>query len=152
MSNNREPPDELIRFLEPYGQPISMLFLDVRRFLLQHCPEANELIYDAFNAVSCAYSFSEKLADAFCHIASYSAHVNLGFNQGTELSDPSELLSGNGKSIRHITIRAAEDLSTPGYEELVLSAIKQGAKAADPRRSNGVSFVKSISKQKRRPV
>ena len=40
-----------------------------------------------------------------------SKHVNFGFNYGTELPDPKDLLEGTGKLFRHIKIRSVVQLS-----------------------------------------
>ena len=39
--------------------------------------------------------------------------VNLGFNRGTELTDPARALLCTGKQIRQITIRKLSDLDRP---------------------------------------
>src|SRR5262245_45163392 len=98
----RRPPPELKKFLTAYGPAISRLFLAARRVVLESAPDAHELVYDAYNAVAAAYSVSDQLRDAFCHVAAYRKYVNLGFNRGAVLSDPDRLLAGTGKWIRHI--------------------------------------------------
>src|SRR5262249_22733670 len=90
----RQAPEALLEFLAAFAPGISKLFLATRRTVLMAAPEANELVYDAYNAVTAAYSFSGRLKEAFCHVAAYSGHVNLGFNRGAELPDPSRLLAG----------------------------------------------------------
>src|SRR5258706_4713028 len=100
----RRPPAALRTFLEPYDQIISRLFFAARATVLVAAPEATELIYDAYNAVTVAYSFTDRLREAFCHVAAYRDHVNLGFNRGAGLADAERLLVGTGTSIRHIRI------------------------------------------------
>lgn len=41
---------------------------------------------------------------AFAYVAVYKQHVNLGFFQGVVLSDPENLLCGNGKYMRHVKL------------------------------------------------
>lgn len=55
-------------------------------------------------------------------IAAYPEHVNLQFYKGTSLADPSGLLEGTGKELRHAKLRAAKDLRTPQLKALVRSA------------------------------
>ena len=88
----RNVPGELRVFLEAFPPAISKLFLATRGAVLAAAPEAHELIYNAYNAVTAAYSFSGRLKEAFCHVAAYSGYVNLGFNRGGELPDPSGVL------------------------------------------------------------
>jgi len=76
---------QLQNFLSPYNDSLQKLTLELRSFITDLIPEANELIWDNYNAVAIAYSKSEKLKDAFCHIADYAKHVNFGFNRGAEL-------------------------------------------------------------------
>jgi hypothetical protein len=147
----RRAPESLILYLSPYGQEINALYLETRKFVLEEAPGAIELIYDAYNAVSCVYSQSETLKDAFCHVVAYSDHVNLGFNRGSELPDPYNLLRGNGKKIRHIQIFEDKDLSEPGCKALVLASMKQSAKFASLKSGRGESIAKSVAKKKRRP-
>lgn len=76
----------------------------LRDFVAKKHPKANQLIYDVYNAVSIVFSFSEKLQDAFCHIALYKKHVNFGFNRGAEIEKPELKLEGTGKLIRHYKV------------------------------------------------
>jgi hypothetical protein len=79
---SRAAPAALRGFLAAFDPGVAKLFLATRRAVLAAAPRANELIYDAYNAVSCAYSFSDRLKEAFCHVAAYPRHVNLGFDRG----------------------------------------------------------------------
>ncbi len=95
-----KPNPNLKKFLKPYDEGIQKLTLELRDFITDLVPQANELIWDNYNAVAMAYSKSEKLKDAFCHIAVYSQHVNFGFNRGAELTSTNLILEGKGKLIR----------------------------------------------------
>src|SRR5689334_982601 len=112
----RAPPHELRTFLAAFAPGIGALFLATRREVLAAAPQADELIYDAYNAVSAAYTFSGRLREAFCHVAAYSQYVNLGFNHGAALPDPSRVLAGTGARIRHVRITAATDLKAPALQ------------------------------------
>lgn len=75
-----KPNPQLKKFILPYEEGIQKLMIELRNFITDLVPQANELIWDNYNAVATAYSKSEKLKDAFCHITVYSKHVNFGFN------------------------------------------------------------------------
>ena len=94
----------LSAFLEPYPPLLRALTLQLRTYVLDVVPETNELLWDNYNAVAMAYSKSERLRDAFCHIAVYAKHVNFGFNRGAELSKDHLILQGTGKLIRHLKV------------------------------------------------
>ena len=150
-SQIRPIPPALISFLEPYGDDVTQLFLQVRDTVLAKCPEANELIYDSYNAVSCVYTFTQSISDGFCHIASYAQHVNLGFNQGVQLVDSEGKLQGSGKRIRHLRISDAGGLVESGSDSLLDQAIAIASAQIRSADASGTSVVKSVSKRKRRP-
>ena len=84
-----------------------------------------ENIYDAYSAVAIGYGASDQLRDGIFHIAVYSNHVNLGFNDGASLDDPKGILQGSGKVIRHITMKASEDLERPELRAYIRRARKK---------------------------
>jgi hypothetical protein len=62
--------------------------------------------------------------DPFCFYIVGKHHVTFGFHYGTSLDDPERLLEGSGKNLRHVKLRAAEDLEKKGLQELVLAAAR----------------------------
>ena len=150
-TRTRKAPDELGQFLSPFALSISRLFLATRRVVLATAPEANELIYNAYNAVTAAYSFSDRLREAFCHVAAYSGHVNLGFNRGAELRDPATVLIGSGSNIRHIRIARPSELHAPALQALVRAAVVQGRGLVDQLPSMPASIIRPTTGSKRRP-
>jgi len=122
------------------------LFSDLREYILELYPESNELLYHT-HALTAVFSISEKLADAFCHIPVYSEHINLGFNKGTLLADPHNLLKGTGKLIRHVKIEQPDDYRNPKIKSLIEEAISYALSYMDkPSKSKG----KTISKIKKK--
>ena len=93
------PPRELLKFLKPYDAPVRDLALQLRALVLEEMAPCYENIYDAYSAVAIGYSTSECSGDGIFHIAVYSNHVNLGFNDGATLEDPKGILQGEGKHI-----------------------------------------------------
>lgn len=148
----RAPPAELRRFLAAFAPEITTLFLAARRAVLAAAPDADELIYDAYNAVSAAYSYSGRLAEAFCHVAAYPRHVNLGFNRGAHLPDPAGILRGSGARIRHVRIADGADLRAPALAALLGAAAEQGRALGTGVRRPPRSVVRPTRGPKRRPV
>ena len=146
---------ELQNFLLPYDTNIQQLTLKLRNFIIETEPTCNELIWDNYNAVAIAYSKSDKLKDAFCHIAVYSNYVNFGFNRGAELTKLEVKLSGKGKLIRHITVRNFETFPKNEIKQLLSEAIGL-SETINPELINSKiqskSIVISISEKKRRPT
>src|SRR5712692_10542860 len=118
------PPAALIKFLKPYDREIRELALKVRAVVLAEMAPCYENIYDAYSAVAIGYGTSDRLRDGIFHIAVYSKHVNLGFNDGAALADPKGILLGAGNRIRHITIRTPEDLARPEIRAYIKRAQK----------------------------
>ena len=99
------------------------------------------------------------MSDGVFHIAVYTKHVNLGFNDGARLPDPLGILKGAGKRIRHITIKTSEDVARPELRRYIRRArqlaIADARKLGEstPSEVKGViSTVKAIYSKKRRPV
>jgi hypothetical protein len=120
------PPDRLLlSYLAAYDPHISNLTLALRELVLEEAPGAIESVVKSY-AVAIGFSFTGKpLKDGFCHIVTYGAHVNLGFNRGALLPDPNRVLEGNGKSIRHITLHNESELERPFIRRYVQAAIEQ---------------------------
>lgn len=141
-------------FLKPYPVEIQKLTLLLRNYITDLVPEANELIWDNYNAVAMAYSKSKKLKDAFCHIAVYAKHVNFGFNRGTELPKNNINLLGSGKLIRHISVKDYSDFPKDEIKNVIWEAVALSEKLNPSLSDNKMlpeSIVMSISERKVRP-
>ena len=149
-----EPNPQLIKFIEPYDEHIQNLALELRDFITDLVPESNELIWDNYNAVAMAYSKSEKLKDAFCHIAIYSGHVNFGFNRGAELTKSNIKLNGKGKLIRHLSVKDFQSFPKEEIQSMIWEAVgisENLNSALIDKNSEPKSIVMSISEKKIRP-
>jgi Domain of unknown function (DU1801) len=152
------PPKELIKFLRPYDPSVRELALGLRELVLQEMAPCYENIYDAYSAVAIGYGTSDRLSDGIFHLAVYSKHVNLGFNDGATIDDPKGILQGRGNKIRHITIRSLDDLKRPEIRSYIRRARKEALTDARKLSESGVhkprgvvSIVKAIYPKKRRP-
>ena len=152
------PPPSLTKFLKPFDPEIQELALELRALVLEEMAPCYENIYDAYSAVAIGYGTSDRLRDGIFHIAVYSNHVNLGFNDGASLDDPKGILQGSGKVIRHITMKASEDLERPELRAYIRRARKKAlsdarklGEPAPEKPESVVSTVKAIYPKKRRP-
>ena len=149
-----KPNPQLQTFVAPYDQEIQKSTMQLRNFITDLVPEANELIWDNYNAVAMAYSKSEKLKDAFCHIALYSKHVNFGFNRGAELSSSAIQLQGKGKLIRHIKLTNFDSFPKKEIEKLIWEAVGVSERINPSllqETTSPKSIIMSISEKKIRP-
>tara|TARA_A100000171_G_scaffold566_1_gene784 strand:+ start:7312 stop:7752 length:441 start_codon:yes stop_codon:yes gene_type:complete len=128
--------------LEWKEQSLIDLFTDLRSYILELYPTSNELLYHT-HALTTLFSTSEKMSDGFCMIPIYTNHLNLGFNMGTLLNDPHDLLKGTGKLIRHIPIQKSEDYRNEKVKQLILASIDFALDDMDKRtKSTGLSISK----------
>src|SRR5882762_11106777 len=155
---SHSPPAALIKFLKPYDREIRELALQLRALVLAEMAPCYENIYDAYSAVAIGYGTSDRLRDGIFHIAVYSKHVNLGFNDGATLDDPKGILQGSGNRIRHLTIKTPDDIKRAEVRAYIRrarkKAIADARKLGDPplqKPAGVVSTVKAIYPRKRRP-
>ena len=62
-----------------------------------------------------------------CYLSKAKSHVNLGFQQGAHLSDPQNLLIGDGPNMRHIKFKFGETISDDAIRALIQQAINVDA-------------------------
>lgn len=122
MKNTRPIHPDFQFWLDFKDPALTDLFCDIRQYILELYPDSNELVYHT-HALTSVFSLSEKLGDAFCMLPIYTNHLNLGFNMGTRLKDPHQLLKGTGNLIRHIDIQSKKDYRNPKVKALIKEAI-----------------------------
>jgi hypothetical protein len=77
--------------------------------------EVRELVHDGC-PVAC-------LGDVpFAYVNVFTAHVNVGFFQGAGLPDPTHLLQGNGKFMRHVKLKPGTPMNTEALTNLIQTA------------------------------
>ncbi|MEM7233550.1 MAG: DUF1801 domain-containing protein [Planctomycetota bacterium] len=59
---------------------------------------------------------------AFAYVDAFTAHVNVGFYRGAELDDPTGLLEGTGKYMRHVKLRPDHVPEQQALENLIETA------------------------------
>ena len=128
-----------LNWFDEFARPISSFFcftglplaIARRSFRLMRRCGANvrELMHDGC-PVAC-------VADApFGYVNAFTAHVNVGFFQGAELPDPSRLLEGTGKRMRHVKLRPGASTDSASLGRLIDHAYadikaRQAREAAD---------------------
>jgi hypothetical protein len=101
----REQPDELAAIARQWFEVMRGGGDDVRELL--HDDQPTACIGDA----------------AFGYVDAFSAHVNVGFFRGAELSDPHDLLEGSGKFMRHVKLRPGRDVDAAALRHLIDAAV-----------------------------
>ena len=125
----------------------------LREFAWDLYPQANELIYDNYNAVAFGWSPTSRLGHTFCSIAvgRSSNNIHFGFYRGNELDDPDHLLLGAGSQYRYMLVTDKKKFPKAYIKKLLKQAYSNSlAKVKDQKQIiSGQTIVKSISEKKR---
>lgn len=149
----KEDLTRLMGFLKPFPPEVRETVLWLREFVWNIYPEANELIYDNYNALAFGWSPTDRVGHTFCSIAigrtNYSIHF--GFYWGTKITDPEKRLIGNGNQYRYLIIKKKSDLPKTYIKNLLKEAFRFSlSKVIDQNQiMNGNTIVKSVSTAKR---
>jgi len=128
----KKPSPQLLDLVADCSPGVTHLALALRELLLAEAPEAEELLYSVYAEVI-VFKLSGRKRGAFCYVAAYSNHVNLGFYYGAELPDAHGVLRGTGKKMRHIRLDSPDDARHRYLRTYIRSAIELvGAAPAKP--------------------
>jgi hypothetical protein len=149
----KEHTNDLKKFLKPFSANIHETVFGLRDFVWALYPQANELIYDNYNALAFGWSPTDRVGHTFCSIAvgRTSKNIHFGFYWGSELSDPEKILLGEGKQYRYILVPDKSKFPKKYITALVKEAYAHSlAKVKDEKQlKSGLTIVKSISQKKR---
>jgi hypothetical protein len=101
----------------------------VQRVVVESLPGA-VVQFDAGDGLL-AIGTSTKIRDLLFAIIPHRAHVNLQLADGVDLPDPSGLIEGTGKRIRHVKVRSAEAAGSPALRAIVRAQVKRRAGAPE---------------------
>ena len=59
---------------------------------------------------------------AFGYVDAFTAHVNVGFFRGAEIADPTRLLEGTGKFMRHVKLGPGREVDAKALTKLIETA------------------------------
>jgi len=139
-----KPPRELVEFLRRHDPPIRNLALGLRRVVLDEMAPCHEYIFAMRSAVMLLFGPNDRVIDdCVCMIAVLRKHVNLQFTEGIELEDPSGVLRGTGKRMRHLTLKTIAELDRPEIRMLLQRArIRAGMTPRQRARRDVITRVK----------
>lgn len=144
---------DLAKFLKPFDRQVIEVVMWLRDFSWDSCPQANELIYDNYNAVSLGWSLTDKVGHNICSVVIYRANQNVhfGFYWGNELSDPEHILLGKGKQYRYILVPDKKKFPRDYIKQLINESYTNSlSKIKDQKQIiHGQTIIKSVSVKKR---
>lgn len=95
----------------------------LRLLVVDVMPEVVEVVWEKQGIAGYGIG-PKKMSEQFCYIAPLKNYVNFGFYYGADLDDPSNLLEGTGKNLRHVKIRSKGDVAKPELRKLLQQASK----------------------------
>ena len=109
-------------WLEKLPSDLQIITRELIAVARKNMPNVHEFIYH--DAVG--YSVNDSPFDRICYIAPQKkGYVNFGFFFGADLSDPKNLLVGEGKRLRHVKIWSMEEAKNPGLAKLIAETWKK---------------------------
>jgi hypothetical protein len=72
----------------------------------------------------------------FAYVNVYTAHVNVGFFHGASLHDPTGLLEGKGRFMRHVKLKPDKPVDRSALEALIKAAHVDIRERLKPHRGN----------------
>lgn len=72
-----------------------------------------------------AFGWSMKMRDLLFAVIAHREHVNLQLADGVELPDPTGIVEGTGKRIRHVKIRTLDDIARDDVRALVRAQLER---------------------------
>lgn len=122
MKPVQTPAEHVEKIFRSYNETTSALAFQLRDFLLQHLDNIAELPDNTPNIVG--YGYGPGYKDLICTIMLSKQGVKLGFYKGSELPDPTHLLTGSGKVHKFVVIGTAKDIRQPALKNLLDEALK----------------------------
>ena len=150
---SKEQVKDLLKFLKPFDKEINDTVLWLRDFVWDMYPNANELIYDNYNALAFGWSPTDRVGHTFCSIAigRTSKNIHFGFYWGSEIADPEKKLIGLGNQYRYILVKSRSEFPKAYIKKLIKEAYANSlSKVKDKKQlMEGKTITKSISAKKR---
>jgi hypothetical protein len=119
---------QLAGYFAKYEPAMAKLGKALRAKLRDRLPGLFEIVYvyENQNSLVISYSPTERGYEGLCGIALYPSRVQLFFGQGAQLSksDPTKLLQGSGKTVRHVVLNTVAEFDRPEIEALMAAALK----------------------------
>jgi hypothetical protein len=150
---SKEETKDLLLFLHLFGEEITQKVLWLREFVWNMYPQANELIYDNYNAFAFGWSPTDKVGHTFCSIAvgRSSKNIHFGFYWGNQLTDSDEILQGKGNQYRYILVNDISEFPEKNISDLTKEAYAISLAMVKDQKQimHGKTIVRSISEKKR---
>ena len=112
---------DLATLLEPHTPTVRDVFGALRALARDVMPDAQEQVDlpDRVHAFGFGPPGGVRMRGLAVGLIPHTAHVNVQLADGALLDDPSGIVEGTGKRIRHVKCRSLDDVARPALRELV---------------------------------
>jgi len=110
------------RFLGDQPSPVADLVRAADELIRSVHPEVTQVLWSHQRTIGYGVG-PKKMSQHYAYVDVYDEHVNLGFNHGSQLADPSRILGGSGKRFRNVRIQTVADLERPELRTMIEDAV-----------------------------
>lgn len=112
---------DLDRLLAPHTPGVRAVFGALRSLVGEVMPDATEQldVPDRLLAFGFGPPGGIRIRDLAVALIPHTAHVNVQLADGAVLHDPSGIVEGTGKRIRHVKCRSSQDVARPALRALL---------------------------------
>src|SRR3954447_24410755 len=139
---------QLDGFIDKFTPNVAALTRALLAKMKARIPGAQILVYDNYNALAIGFCRNDKAGQAILSLAVMPKWVTLCFLWGVALSDPDEMLKGEGSRVRNVRLHTPEALDDSRIEALIAEALAKTEWPIDPNEPQRL-IVKSISAKQR---
>ena len=110
--------EQFEKAIQSFSEEVKEIARQARNLIYEVLPEVVEVVWIKQKNIGYGTGIKKK-TEHFCWLIPATNHVNLGFNYGSELPDPKNILEGTGKLFRHFKLKYILDLSNQELIEIL---------------------------------
>lgn len=116
------------RFLQTLPEPTAAIVAALDSVIRRADPTVVQVLWAHQRVVGYGVGV-RKMSEHYCYIAIYGQRVNLGFNHGVHLEDPSSVLQGTGRSFRFLPMPSPDAAAVDSVRVLLQKARRERVRA-----------------------
>ena len=147
----KSPERQVADFIAKFSPNVARAAKTARATIRRLLPGAFELVYDNYNALALAFGPTERTSEVILSIAVYPRWVSLFLVRGAKLPDPSGILRGSGRQMRHVVLEPVGVLDSAPVRALIKAAVATHPKALGGGRRRTIIRSVSAKQRPRRP-
>ena len=105
--------------LNNHTPEVRRLAEELRQLVRKTAPQASEVAYQVWHAIG----YRHPRLGYFCGIFPQKDSASLLFEFGVLLPDPQGLLQGQGKQVRYVSVRRADEILVGPFRQLIQAAV-----------------------------